>query len=103
MLDARGFDVAHMLGIDALVFADDDITGFVGDIKSRDFPAQTLSDKLHFSALRAQAEVIKDKEVRQNLLSRHSNGLEQDRDWHLAATVDTEVQNIFRVELEIQP
>ena len=103
VLDTCRFDIADVLCIDSLVLADDDIASLVGNIESRDLAAQPLGDKLHFGALRAQAEVIKDEEIRQNLLYRHTDGLEQNGDWHLATTVDTEVQNVFRVELKIKP
>jgi hypothetical protein len=36
-------------------------------------------------------------------LGRQADGLQQDRDRHLAATVDAEVQQVLGVELEVQP
>ena len=48
-------------------------------------------------------EVVEYEEVGQDLLDRHADGLEQDRDRHLAAAVDAEEQDVLRVELEVQP
>jgi hypothetical protein len=41
--------------------------------------------------------------VRQDLLGVQADGLEQDGDRHLAAAVDAEVQDVLRVEFEIEP
>ena len=48
-------------------------------------------------------EIIEDKKVCQDGFVVQANRLEQNRDRHLAAAVDAEVQNVFRIELEVQP
>jgi hypothetical protein len=50
-----------------------------------------------------QREVVEHEEVREDLFRRQADGLQQDRHRHLAATVDAEVQDVLRVELEVQP
>ena len=43
------------------------------------------------------------EEVGKDGLRRQANGLEQNRDRHLATTVHAEEQNVLRVEFEVQP
>jgi len=47
--------------------------------------------------------VVPDCSSRQDGLVGQADGLEQNRDRHLAATVDAEVQQVLGVELEVQP
>ena len=88
---------------DTLVFGDHHIAGFVGDVKTRNFTAQTLGHKFHLSAAVHQLERVVDEEVGQNCFRRQANGFEQNGDRHFAATVDAEIQNIFGVEFVVQP
>ena len=87
----------------ALVFSDDHIAGFVGDVKACNFTAQTLSNKFHLSAAVHQLEGVIDEEIGLNGFGRQANGFEQNSDRHFAATVDAEIQNIFGVELVVEP
>src|SRR5690606_370205 len=63
VLDAGSIDVAHVLAVDTLVFGNDDLAGFVGDIETRDFATQALVHGRHFAALFTQLEVVEDEEV----------------------------------------
>ena len=103
VLDAGSFDITHVLGVDTLVFQHQGLARLVDDVETRHFAAQTLGDEFHLRAFGAQVEIVEDEEVRQDLLVRHADGFEQDRHWHLAAAVDAEEQDVFRVELEVQP
>ena len=104
--DAGGAALLQFAGManrDALVLGDDDLAGLVGQVETGDFAAHALGDELHLRAAVHQAEIVEDKEVRQDRFVVQADGLEQDRDRHLAATVHAEVQDVFRVKLEVQP
>ena len=47
--------------------------------------------------------MVKVKEVRQDLFDIQANRLEQNRDGHLASTVDTEIQNVFGIKFKVEP
>ncbi len=49
------------------------------------------------------SKLSKSEEVGEDGFRRHADGLQQNRHGHLAATVDTEEQDVLRVELEVQP
>ncbi len=100
---ARLLELAHVARSDALVLLDDDVAALVGDVEACDFAAQPVGHELHLRARVHQAEVVEHEEVRQDLLGVQADGLEQDRDRHLAAAVDAEVEDVLRVELEIEP
>ena len=104
--DGGGAGLFKFAGVahgDALVFGDNDLTSLVGDVKAGDFTAHALGNELHLRATVHQTEVVEHEEVGQDGFMVQADGLEQDRDRHLAATVDAEVQDVFRVELEVQP
>ncbi len=87
-----------------LSFCDDDLAVFGSDdVEARDFAAQTLGHELHLRAFVFSVEVVEHEEVGEDLFRRHADGLQQDRDRHLAAAVDAEVQDVLRVEFEVQP
>ena len=86
-----------------LVFGHDDLARLVGQVETRHFTAQTLGHKFHLCAAVHQTEVVVDEEVRQDGFVVQANGLEQNRDRHLAAAVHAEVQQVFRVEFKVQP
>mmetsp|Transcript_23362 Transcript_23362/g.55500 ORF Transcript_23362/g.55500 Transcript_23362/m.55500 type:complete len:350 (+) Transcript_23362:7583-8632(+) len=92
-----------MAGGDALVLLDDDGTALVDDVEAGDFALQAVGHELQLRADVHQAEVVEHEEVGQDLLGVQADGLQQDGDRHLAATVDAEVQDVLRVELEVQP
>ena len=96
-------ELAHVARGDALVLLDHDGAGLVGDVEARDFAAQPLGHEFQLRAGIHQAEVVVDEEVRQDRFGVQADGLEQDRHRHLAAAVDAEVQDVLRVELEVQP
>ncbi len=100
---ARLLELAHVARGDALVLLDDDVAVLVGDVEARDFALQALGHELHLRAGVHQAEGVVLEEVRQDRFRIQADGLQQDRDGHLAATVDAEVQDVLRVELEVEP
>jgi hypothetical protein len=60
-------------------------------------------DHAHEHAGLGQVEGVEAVELGQDLFVAVTQCLQQDGHRHLAATVDTEVQQVFRVELEVQP
>ncbi len=94
---------AGMTGSDALVFRDHHLAGFVRDVVASNFTAQALGNVFHLCTAVHQAEVVVDEEVGKDGFRRQANRLQQDGDRHLAATVHTEEQDVFGVELEVQP
>ena len=102
-LGARLLEFARVTRGDALVLGDDDLARLVGDVETCDFATQALGHEFHLRAAVHQTEVVVDEEVGEDGLRRQADGLEQDRDRHLAATVDAEVQHVLGVELEVQP
>lgn len=103
VLGLRGFEIANVLRVDPLVLLDDDLAFAIGDVEARDFAAQTLGHELHLRAFVHQREVVEDEEVREDLLRREADRLQQDRDRHLAAAVDAEIQHVLRIEFEVEP
>jgi len=104
--DVRGAGLLQFTGVacgDALVLGHDDLAGLVGDVKTGHFTAQTLRHKFHLCATVHQAEVVIDEEVRQDRFRVQTDSLEQDRDRHLATTVNAEIQDVLGVELEVEP
>ena len=96
-------DRAHVARGDPLVLLDDDLAVLVGDVEARDLAAQAVGDEFELRARVHQAEVVEDEEVREDRLGVQADRLQQDRDRHLAATVDAEVEDVLRVELEVEP
>ena len=88
---------------DALVLLDDDVAVLVGDVEARDLAAQAIGDELELRARVHQAEVVEDEEVGEDRLGVQADRLQQDRHRHLAAAVDAEVEDVLRVELEVEP
>ena len=104
--DAVGTAGLQFTGVthsDALVFGHHHFARLVGDVKAGDFTAHALGDKFHLRTTVHQAEVVEHKEVRQDGFMVQANGLEQNRDWHLAAAVYPKVQNVLGVELKVKP
>ena len=99
----RLFQFTRMAGSDALVLGHDNLTGFVSDVKAGHFAAQALGDKFHLRTAVHQTEVVVDEEVRQDGLRVQANGLEQNRDRHLATAVHAEIKNVLGIELKIEP
>jgi len=80
-----------VLDRDALVLLDDDLAGLGGDVETGDLALQPLRNDFELDSLLAEVERVEDEELRENALGRVPEGLEKDRDRHLAATVDAEV------------
>ena len=95
--------VADVLGVDPLVLGDDDLAVAVEDVEARGLALEPFRHEFHLRAFVHHLEGVEDEEVRQDLLRRHADRLQQDRDRHLAAAVDAEVQHVLGVELEVQP
>ena len=102
-LDLRRGDIAQVANGDALVLFDERLAIAVGNVKTCDFAFPAIGHEFHEPALVLQLELVELEEVREDRLRRHADGLEQDRDRHLAATVNTEEQNVLGIEFEIKP
>jgi hypothetical protein len=102
-LRARLLELAHMLGGDALVLLDDHGARLVGDVEARDLALQALGHEGHLRAGVHQAEGVVVEEVREDRLGVQADRLQQDRHRHLAAAVHAEVEDVLRVELEVEP
>ena len=104
--DVRGTGLLQLARVargDALVLGHHDLARFVGDVEARHLAAQAVGHELHLGATVHQAEVVVDEEVGQDGFRRQANGLQEDRDRHLATAVDAEIQHVLRVEFEVQP
>ena len=62
-----------------------------------------IGDKSHLRASVHQLKVVENKEVFENGFWRHADGFEQNRHRHFAAAIHTEVEQIFRVKLKVEP
>src|SRR5690606_23085278 len=96
-------EVAQMLGIDTLFFLDDDLAVAVGDVEPGHFTLPAFGNEFKLAAFGQQVEVVEVEEVGEDSLRRHADGFQQDGDRHFAATGDTEEQDVFGVELEVEP
>ncbi len=103
LLHPRGLHLADVLHRDALVFLHDDLAGLRDDVELGDLAAHALGNHLELDALLGEVEGVEGEEVRQDLLGRVAEGLQQDRHRHLAAAVDAEIEVVLGVELEIEP
>ncbi len=101
-LEAGRLEVADVLGGDALVLRDDRLAA-AHDVEARDFAAHALGHELELDAGLADEERVGVVEHLEDLLGRHADRLQQDRDRHLAAAVDAEEEEVLRVELEVEP
>ncbi len=102
----RGTGLFQLTGVtcgDALVFFDNDGTGLVSDVETGDFALEALGHERQQRACVHQLDVIELEEGFQDLLVVQADGLQQGRDRHLAATVHAEVQQVLRVEFEVEP
>src|SRR3546814_6713403 len=89
-----------MLGIDALVFFDDDVAIAAGDVKAGHLALPAFGHEFDHAAFALELEVVAVEEVRQDRLGRHADSLQQDRPGPLAATVDTAEPHDFRARSE---
>ncbi len=103
LLHARGFHLADVLHRDALVLLYDDLAGLGDDVELGDLAAQALRHHLELDALLGDVEGVEREEVLEDLLGVVAQRLQQDRDRHLAAAVDAEVEVVLGVELEVEP
>ena len=92
-----------MAGGNAFIFGDYHVARLVGQIETGDLALHALGHKFHLRAAIHQAEVVIDEEVSEDGLVVQANGLEQNRDRHLAAAVYAEVQQVFGIEFKVQP
>src|SRR3546814_9066341 len=92
-----------MLGVDALVFFDDDLAGAIGDIEVSHFAFPALGYELEHAAFVVDLEVIEIGEESKDGLGRHADGFQQNGYRHLATAVDPEEQNVFGIELKVEP
>eukprot|EP00042_Codosiga_hollandica_P059795 m.920339 g.920339 ORF g.920339 m.920339 type:complete len:594 (-) comp63583_c0_seq1:122-1903(-) len=103
VLRAGLLQLASVTRGDALVLLDDDGTRLVDDVEAGDFTLQAVGYEFELRTNVHQTEVVEHEEVGQDLFRLQADGLQQDGDRHLAAAVDAEVQDVLRVELEVQP
>src|SRR3546814_2624487 len=75
--DLGSFQVAQMLGVDALVFFDDDLAGAIGDIEVSHFAFPALGYELEHAAFVVDLEVIEIGEESKDGLGRHADGFQQ--------------------------
>jgi len=102
----RGAGLLQGAGVarrDALVLLDHDVAGLVGDVEAGDFALEALRHEGQLGAGIHQLDMIELEEGFQDLLVVHADGLQQGRHRHLAATVHAEVQQVLRIEFEVQP
>ena len=102
----RGASLLQLAGVArcyALVLGHNDFAALVRNIKTGNFATQTLTNVFHLGATVHQTEIVVDEEIGKDGLVVQTNGLEQNRDRHLAATVNTEIQQVFWIELKIEP
>ena len=92
-----------MTSRDALILGDDDVAFAVGDVELSRFALQAGRFKRPGHALLEDAELVEVVEVRQDLFGREADGLQNDRTRHFAATVDAEVDEVLRIEFEVEP
>ena len=99
----RFLHFTHMPLGNTLVLGDDQLAGLGGEIEPCNLAAQTLGDQLEVNLRLGQAEAIEDEELAQNLLGRVTQRFKQDRDRHLATTVNAEIEVILRVVSSHEP
>src|SRR5690606_37565367 len=73
------------------------------NVEVRHFALPALGYELEHAAFVVDLDIIEVREVGQDGFRRHTNGFEQDGYGHLATTIDAEEQDVFRVELEVEP
>ena len=96
-------EFADMLGGDALIFCNDQFTIAIIDVKTSNLATQALDHQVHHRAFRLQTKAVELEVLREDLLSGHANGFEQNRGRHFAPTINTEIKNIFWIKLEVKP
>src|SRR5690606_13337169 len=88
---------------DALVLFHDQLAITAGDVKARNFALPALGDETDASAFGFQREGIEVEVRGKDVFVGQADGLEQDRDRHLATAVDAEKQDVLGVELKVEP
>ena len=101
--DAEFFDFTNVASIDTLVLGNNNFAFRIFNIKSSDFTAETRRNNLERGTVLGQFVVIELVELLQNAFRCHAQCFEHDSSGHLAATVDTEVKNVFRIEFKVEP
>ena len=94
---------ANVTGRDALILGDDQLAFAVGDVELSGFALQTRRFKRPGHTLGENTELIEVVEMSKDFFGRQTDRLQKDRTRHLAATIHTEVDEILRIEFEIQP
>ena len=92
-----------MLSGDPLIFCNDQFTIAIIDVKTGNLAAQAINNQVHHRTFRLKAKAVELEILGKDLLSAHADCLEQNRRRHLAPTINTKVQNIFRVKLKVEP
>src|SRR5690606_19218864 len=95
--------VTDMFGRNPLVLLDDDIAIAPGDVETGNFALPAFRNELQHAAFRQDFDLIEIEEGGQDGFRRHADSLQQDGDRHLAATVNTEEEDVLRIEFEVQP
>ncbi len=96
-------DLAHMARGDALILLHDHLARRRCDVEIGLIPAQPLRDELKAHVAVGQQEGIHLKKRLQDILACHAERAQKGRGRQLAAPIDAHIQEILRVELEIEP
>ena len=96
-------DVADIFSRDALAFAHQNITVFIHDIQLGGFAFQTACNQIGLHTVFRQIKSFFVVKGIQNLLIVITQRFKQNRYRHFAAAVDTEIEQVFRIKLKIQP
>ena len=97
-------NLANVTRRDTTTGLGDHFAVLVADIKGRDFPAQTLGDQFDLEvAFFVGLEGVDVEEHVENFFRRVTQRTQQNGRGQFAATVDADVNQILRIELEVEP
>ena len=103
LAQARLLDLANVATGDTLAGLDDDFALRRLDVEVELQPAQARGNKVEPELGLVEVEGVHLEEGRENLLAVHAERAQQDRGRQLAPAIDTHVQVILGVELEVEP
>ena len=102
-LQAGFFDVANVFSGNAFTGCHQHIAGFIHQIQTCGFAFQACSNQISFHTFFRQIEVFFVVKGFQNPFVVVAQSFQQNGYRHFTAAVDTEIQQIFRIKLKIQP
>ena len=83
------------LGIDTLVFGDDQFARLYRRYRNAQLRHADVRKRIPFLRLRYAKRSYRRRRIGQDLFVGHADRTQQDRDWHLTTTVNTEEQISF--------